>query len=91
MRILPGLFCAALLAAQPVLARDAAFVEPGTVNAKGSVGEALTADPKQVDAGESNVGIARRVTLFFANSGGNALSVSDVSTAGDGNVTVQMT
>ena len=91
MRILPGLFCAALLAAQPVLARDAAFVEPGTVNAKGSVGEALTADPKQVDAGESNVGIARRVTLFFANSGGNALSVSDVNTAGDGNVTVQMT
>ncbi len=86
-----GLFGLALLAASPVSARDAAFVEPGTITAKGNVGEALVADPKQYEAGESNVGIARRVTLFFANSGGNPISVSDVSASGDGNVTVQMT
>jgi hypothetical protein len=86
-----GLVLSGLLLPYPVLARDAAFVEPGTVTAKGGGGEALTADPKLYEAGESNVGIARRVTLFFANVGGNPLSISDVSTAGDGNVTAQMT
>ena len=86
-----GLLCAVLLVPSSISARDAAFVEPGTVGVKGNVGEALSADPRQYEAGESNVGVARRVTLFFANTGGNPINVSDVSTAGDGNVTVQMT
>ena len=72
-----------------VLARDAAFVEPGTLSSKGGTAEGLIADPKTFDAGESSVGVARRVSMFFVNTGGAPITISEVTTTGDGNVAVQ--
>lgn len=78
-----------LMVAPIAVARDAAFMEPGTVSGKGSNNEALVADPKLFEAGESTVGIGRRVSLFFVNVGAAPLTLDDVSVTGDGNVTVQ--
>lgn len=87
-----GIFLLAALAwSIQASAREAAFVEPGTATAKGGADEILTADPRQFEAGESTVGIARRVTMFFTNTGGEPLTISDVNAVGDGNVVVQLT
>lgn len=74
----------------PLWARDAAFIEPGANSGKGSTGgDALIADPKAFDAGESTVGITRRVSLFFVNTSGMPLQITEMTTTGDGNVTLQ--
>lgn len=83
------LACLLLLLAPAAAARDAAFMEPGTAAGKASSNEALVADPKIFEAGESTVGISRRVSLFFVNAGAVPLTLDDVTVTGDGNVTVQ--
>ncbi len=60
--------CLLLLLAPASAARDAAFMEPGTASGKANSSEALVADPKIFEAGESTVGISRRVSLFFVNA-----------------------
>lgn len=80
----------AMAIAGSVQARNASFVEPGSGASKVTGSEILTADPKQYDAGESVVGVARRVTLFFANTGGPPVVISEVNAVGDGNVVVQL-
>lgn len=89
MSVLCRLLLLLLLVTPAALARDAAFIEPGTATGKGSSNEALVADPKIFEAGESTVGIGRRVSLFFVNVGVAPLTLDDVSVTGDGNVTVQ--
>jgi hypothetical protein len=69
-------------------AREAAFVEPGTAVGKNGGTDALVADPKIFDAGDSTVGITRRVSLFFVNTSGVPLELAEMTTTGDGNVTV---
>jgi hypothetical protein len=84
------LLCAGmLLAAEPCAARDAAFVEPGTASGKGTNADGLIADPKNFDAGESTVGVMRRVSLFFVNTGSASLTIGELVATGDGNVKVE--
>ncbi len=75
---------------QPGFARDAAFVEPGTFAGKGASADALIADPKSFEAGESTVGIMRRVSLFFVNAGSAPLTLVERTATGDGNVKVEI-
>ncbi len=89
MSALMRTICFLLLLAPAAMARDAAFMEPGTAAGKGGSNEALVADPKIFEAGESTVGIGRRVSLFFVNASATPLTLDDVSVTGDGNVTVQ--
>lgn len=86
-RILLGL--ALLLLSQAAVARDAAFVEPGTFAGKGASADALIADPKSFEAGESTVGIMRRVSLFFVNTGNSSVTLAELTATGDGNVKVE--
>ena len=81
--------CLLLFLAPASAARDAAFMEPGTASGKANSSEALVADPKIFEAGESTVGISRRVSLFFVNATSVPLTLDDVAVTGDGNVTVQ--
>ena len=82
--------CFALLLLSPQgQARDAAFVEPGTFAGKGGGTDALIADPKSFEAGESTVGIMRRISLFFVNTGSVPLTLADLAATGDGNVKVE--
>ncbi|MEJ0062476.1 MAG: hypothetical protein WDO70_04575 [Alphaproteobacteria bacterium] len=71
-------------------ARDASFIEPGALTTKGNVAEAIVADPKLYDAGETMIGIARRITMFFVNTNSGTVTIGEISAAGDGNVTVQI-
>lgn len=84
-----ALCCGLLLLPLGVFARDAAFVEPGTFAGKGGSTDALIADPKSFEAGESTVGIMRRVSLFFVNTGSLPLTLAELTATGDGNVKVE--
>ncbi|MBP7253106.1 MAG: hypothetical protein KBA75_06445 [Alphaproteobacteria bacterium] len=79
-----------LLLPQVGFARDAAFVEPGTFAGKGASADALVADPKTFEAGESTVGIMRRVSLFFVNTGNMGVTLAELTATGDGNVKVEI-
>jgi hypothetical protein len=89
MRLLATTLLFLLLGVTTAEARDAAFVEPGAA-IKGSSNEALVADPKETDTGESVVGVARRVTLFFSNQSSNPVTIGDLTVNGDGNVTSEI-
>ena len=74
LKLLPVVGFAAMLlastAATSVLARDAAFMAPGTSGGSSNVGgdEALRVEPKnEIDTGETTLGVARRTNLFFVN------------------------
>lgn len=83
------LCCGLLVLPLTAFARDAAFVEPGTFAGKGGGTDALIADPKSFEAGESTVGIMRRVSLFFVNTGSQPLTLAELTATGDGNVKVE--
>ncbi len=89
--VLMAVLCAGLgLSPALVWARDAAFVEPGTLaGGKGTSADALIADPKTFEAGESTVGIMRRVSLFFVNTGSAPVNIAELIATGDGNVKVE--
>ena len=94
MRTAPGWLLAAavigMILASPVAARDAAFMEP-TSGAGGAGDEAIRAEPKgEIDIGETNVNMARRVTLFFANSGNVPVNVEKVNANSDANVIAEI-
>lgn len=73
--------------AQPVLARDAAFVDPGVGRGKSGDDNAVSIEPKnEIDLGETPLNVARRTTLFFINQTGVAVDVAGVVTNADGNV-----
>lgn len=77
------------LAAAP---RDAAFIDPNlTVKGLGGRGasgsDAIIVEPKaDIDTGESVVGIARRITLFFSNQTTTPVEIVSVTVNNDGNV-----
>ena len=80
-----------LAVANPVFARDAAFLDPSVSSPGGSGGntssDAVTVEPKgDIDTGESTVNIARRIALFFVNQTGLPVEVLGVTVNGDGNV-----
>ncbi len=83
----------ALCVAQPAYAqsRNASFVNPGAVQTKsgdlkGSQANTLVAEPSSIDAGETLVNIARRVTVFFYNGFRTPIQINDLTLNADGNV-----
>ncbi|NDE91332.1 MAG: hypothetical protein EB059_09415 [Alphaproteobacteria bacterium] len=97
LRITPWLglmiLCATLWAG-PVFAqaRNAAFVNPNSANTKlpdgkaGSSATTVVADPAAIDAGETLVNVARRITVFFYNGFRSPIQVNELTLNADGNV-----
>jgi hypothetical protein len=76
--------------ASPVAARDAAFIEP-SAGSGGPGDDAVKAEPKnEIDIGETNVNMARRVTVFFSNTSGAAVQVEKVNANADANVLAEI-
>jgi hypothetical protein len=72
-------------------ARNAAFINPNTVSNKSSDGKSLlantvVADPASVDAGETLVNVARRITVFFYNGYRSPVKINELTLNADGNV-----
>lgn len=80
-----------LLAAGSGHAREAAFVDPSVGTTRGPTSEALIAEPKELDTGESVVGVSRRTTLFFNNLSGLPVTISNVTLNFDSNVVAEIT
>jgi hypothetical protein len=83
--LLSSVIC--LLSSGPAAARDAAFMDPGMAAGGNTSTEAVTVEPKSdIDTGESEINIARRVTLFFVNQTNMPIDVVSMTTNNDGNV-----
>src|SRR5580692_10421175 len=79
-------FC---LLAQPTLARDAAFLDPGSSNTNAT--EAIRVEPKNdVDIGDSALNVARRTTLFFTNQTNAPIHIEKIAINADSNVTAEI-
>lgn len=79
-------FLMLLLATSPVLARDVAFVEPGT-GGLASPDEAFKIEPKsEIDIGDSIINIVRRETLFFVNQTSTPIKIEKVTLSSDSTV-----
>src|ERR1700749_1733680 len=94
MRSAPGCFLAAavigMMLSSPLAARDAAFVEPSAGNG-GPGDDAIKVDPKnEIDIGETNVNMARRVTVFFSNVSNAAVQIEKVNANADANVLTEI-
>jgi hypothetical protein len=86
LRLLAGLALLAALA-QPVAARDAAFMDP---SGSGNSDDAVRVDPKgDIDTGETTLGVAKRITLFFVNQTGLPIQVEKLAVNSDGNVAAE--
>ena len=73
------------------MARDASFMDPGAATGNASPiinnGTAITVEPhSEIDIGESNVGVARRTTLFFVNQTSLPIGIVSIVANSDGNV-----
>ncbi len=72
--------------------RNASFVNPNSVSQKtadgknGSLSNTVVADPASIDAGETLVNVARRITVFFYNGFRNPVQINDLTLNADGNV-----
>lgn len=72
--------------------RNAAFANPNSVASKPGDGKSATgsntvvADPGTIDAGETLVNVARRVTVFFYNGFRSPVQMNDLTLNADGNV-----
>ncbi|NBX73856.1 MAG: hypothetical protein EBQ89_06110 [Alphaproteobacteria bacterium] len=77
-------------AASGAEAREAAFVDPSVGVTRGPTSEALIPEPKELDTGESIVGVSRRTTLFFNNVSGLPVTISNVTLNSDSNVKAEI-
>ncbi|MGE0109216.1 MAG: hypothetical protein AB7S81_05555 [Bdellovibrionales bacterium] len=76
---------------EPLMARDAAFLEPQKINKIGDAAEAIAVEPKQeVSIGETDVNVARRTTAVFVNQSNQPVEIVSVSTNGDANVRAEI-
>lgn len=72
--------------------RNASFVNPNTVAQKSadgksaSISNTVVADPASIDAGETLVNVARRITVFFFNGFRNPVQINELTLNADGNV-----
>jgi hypothetical protein len=79
---------ALLLAASPALARDVAFVEPGSGGSNATPDEAFKIEPKsEIDIGDSILNIVRRETLFYVNQTSAPIKIEKVTLSSDSTVT----
>lgn len=84
-------FMGLLLTASPAMARDVAFVEPGSVGGAGSPDEAFKIEPKsEVDIGDSIINIVRRESLFFVNQTGGPVKIEKIALSSDSTVNAQI-
>lgn len=73
-------------------ARNAAFMNPnagsstGTGGKSGNMANTVVADPATIDAGETLVNVARRITVFFYNGFRAPVQINDLTLNADGNV-----
>jgi hypothetical protein len=71
------------------VARDAAFMDPGASGNSGD--DAVRVEPKgNIDAGETTLGVAKRITLFFVNQTGFPVQVEKIAVNSDGNVAAEL-
>jgi hypothetical protein len=77
---------------QDAFGREAAFVQPdaAATNTGSATVQGVAADPAETNTGESLLGIARRVTLFFTNNTGQEVAVKNINLGADGNVTAKI-
>lgn len=72
--------------------RNASFVNPNTISQKSADGKnastanTVVADPASIDAGETLVNVARRITVFFFNGFRNPVQINELTLNADGNV-----
>ncbi len=75
-----------------VLARDAAFLNPGSSSSGGISEEAIRVDPKaEIDVGETTVNVAKRISVFFVNQTNTAVKIEKVALNSDSDVTAEAT
>lgn len=71
--------------------REASFVQPGTgPGGKRDNDDAIAASPREMDVGDTIVGITKRVRLYFTNYSGREATISDVSLSADSNVRTEI-
>jgi hypothetical protein len=70
------------------VARDAAFMDPGSGSNSVNVGDAIKVEPKnEIDIGDSALNTARRTTLFFVNQTNLPIKIEKIVVNSDSNVT----
>jgi len=85
------LLAATICFVDAAVARDAAFLDPGSSNT-GAGSEAIKVEPKnEIDTGESILSVARRTSVFYVNQTNQPIQVEKVTVNGDGNVTAEIT
>ena len=87
--VLPVFLAALLLAGSAALAREASFVQPGS-GGGGTVQQGIVADPLEMDLGETLLGIAKRATVFFANTSLSPVELQKFEVTSDGNVAAEI-
>jgi hypothetical protein len=77
-----------MMMASPAVARDAAFMDPGSNGGGGGNElEDVHAEPKtELDIGDTTIHSAKRQTIFFANKSGMPVKVEKLTVNGDANV-----
>ncbi|MDR3448559.1 MAG: choice-of-anchor D domain-containing protein, partial [Alphaproteobacteria bacterium] len=81
--------CLVALAAGNAEARDAAFIDPGSM---GNGEEAIKVDPKpDIDMGETALNVAKRTSVFFVNQTNVPVKLEKITVNGDSNVTAEIT
>lgn len=94
MRLLAFLFVLLMVAVPAYAQRNASFLNPNTASANsssggkggGTIANTVVADPPQIDAGETLVNVARRVTVFFLNGFRGPVQMNELTLNADGNV-----
>jgi len=81
-----GMALAGMLTLPPAMARDAAFMQPGSSKA-GDDDEAVKVEPKsEVEVGDTSIHMTRRTTLFFVNESNAPVQVEKMVVNSDTNV-----
>ena len=75
-----------------VLARDAAFLNPGSSSSGGISEEAIRVDPKaELEVGETTANVAKRISIFFVNQTNMAVKIEKVTLNSDSDVAAEAT
>jgi hypothetical protein len=76
-----------MLIASSAVARDAAFMQPGG----NGEDEAVKVEPKsEIDIGDTELHVTRRVTLFFVNESNAPVQVEKIAVNSDANITAEI-
>lgn len=74
----------------PAWARNAAFINPGSVGIGGPNDEAVKVEPKsEIDIGETPVNVTKRTTIFFVNKTNEPVKIEKVTYGSDTIITAE--